>query len=239
MGHKPLPTVVRNSLRRKTAISTREYKLSGGTNTIHKMLIESFTKIDFETYERYYHKWGNPGHKRPKLVAVMEAQQVSGPPLELARLRLINAYEHQKVWQCIRYRWTNLYSYHQQKVNSTEDAVWKKLARGVIRRMKDIPRLHSPEWGSTNEEITESLVVYFKQQFEKQNKLCAISNVPLDIAIGADVENKCSIDRIDSLKPYTENNIQLVAFWANVMKLDTSMDQFLDRVNLIYQANRA
>ena len=239
MGYKPLSLPVRDSLRRKKSIVTRQYTLKGSTTSIHKTLIESFTKLDFETYEYYYHKWGSPGRKRQALVDAIETRQVIGPVLELAKLRANNAYDHQKVWQCIRYRWTNLYSYHQQRVNSTQDAVWKKLARGVARRMQEIPRVHSAEWGGTNEEITKSLVVCFKQKFEKQNGSCAISKVPLDIAIGADVENKCSIDRINSLKPYTEKNIQLVVFWANVMKLDTSMDQFLARVNLIYQANHA
>ena len=234
-----MPGKVRNSLRRKKSIVTRQYTLEGSTTAIHKTLIESFTKIDFETYEYYYHKWGNPGHKRPKLVAVMEAQQVSGPPLELARLRLINAYDHQKVWQSIRYRWTDLYSYHRHQTNLNQDAVWKKLARGVFSRMQEFPRMHSSEWGDTRGKIIESLVAFFKQKFESQNKLCAISNVPLEIAIGVDVENKCSIDRIDSSKPYTKNNIQLVAYWANVMKLDTPLNQFLERVALIHKANDA
>jgi hypothetical protein len=237
MGHKPLTTAVRNSLRRKKSIATRKYTLEGSTASVHTLLIESFSKLDFETYEYYYHKWGSPGRKRQALVDVMETRQIIGPALELAKLRVANLYEHQKVWQCIRYRWSDLYSYNQQRINSTQDAVWNKLARGVASRMQDIPRMHSPKWGSTKQEVIESLVICFKQKFETQNGLCAISQVPLAIEIGSDVENKCSIDRIDSLKPYTEKNIQLVAFWANVMKFDTPMDQFLSRVNLIYQAN--
>ena len=239
MGAKPLSAETLRSLRRKNANSTRAYTLNGSVTTVYKTLIDSFTKSDFETYEYYYKKWGSPGRKCPALVEAMEKRQVLGPPLELAKLRLENAYTHQKVWQCIRYRWTNLYSYRQTRINLNQDSVWIKLARGVFNRMQEIPRLHSSEWGNTKDEVIESLVICFKQKFEKQNKLCAISKVPLELAIGPDVENKCSIDRIDSAKPYTKKNIQLVAFWANVMKLDAPLDQFLERIEIIHKANHA
>lgn len=239
MGAKPLSADVINSLKRDTSTSVRPYTLEKSVTVKYKSLIESFKKIDFETYERYYKNWGHPGKKRPDLVKAMTDNQVSGPPLELAMLRLKDAYEHQKVWQCIRYRWTDLYIYHQDRINSTHDAVWTKLARSVYKRMQEIPRVHSPEWGVGKKNVIESLVKFFKEKFEEQNKLCAISKVPLVLAIGSGVENKCSIDRIDSLKPYTRKNIQLVVYWANVMKLDTSLDLFLERVNLIYRANHA
>lgn len=238
MGYKPLSQAVKNSLKTKKAREMRGYSIDGATNT-HRQLIESFTKKDFDTYDQFYHKWGSPGRKRPELVAAMERAEISGPPLELAKLRVNDAYDHQKVWQSIKYRWTDIYTYHQQRINSTEDSVWKKLARGVIVRMRDYPRLHHSNWGSTDEEIVNALVDCFKEKFKTQNGLCAISKVPLEIAIGSDVENKCSIDRIDSSKPYTKRNIQLVAFWANVMKLDTSLEQFLERIDIIYKANHA
>ena len=216
----------------------RPYSIEGATNT-HRHLIESFTKKDFDTYDLYYHKWGSSGRKRPALVAAMERDEVVGPAFELAKLRVESALDHQKVWQSIKYRWTNIYSYHQKRVNSTEDAVWKKLARGVIGRMRDYPRLYYSGWGNTNEEIVEALVKCFKEKYKLQKGLCAISKVSLEIAIGSEVENKCSVDRIDSSKPYTKRNIQLVVFWTNVMKLDTSTEKFLERIGIIYKANHA
>lgn len=239
MGSKPLSVETRRAMQRKKANSIRDYTLDGSVTTVYKTLIDSFTKSDFETYEYYYKKWGSPGRKRPALVEAMEKRQVFGPPFELAKLRLESAYTHQKVWQCIRYRWTNLYSYHQTRINSNQDSVWVKLARSVFSRMQEVPRLHSSEWGNTKDEVIKSLVICFKKKFDSQDKLCAISKVPLELAIGTDVENKCSIDRIDSSKPYTKKNIQLVAFWANVMKLDTPLDQFLERIELIHKANHA
>jgi len=238
MGYKPLSQEVKNSLKTKKVKTVRRYSIEGATTT-YRSLIESFTKKDFDTYDSYYRKWGRPGTKRPDLVAAMERDEVLGPPLELAKLRADSAYDHQKVWQSIRYRWTEIYSYHQQRINSTEDAVWKKLARGVLGRMREYPRLRHNEWGNTDKEIIDSLVKFFKEKYKTQNGVCAISKVPLQLAVGTDVENKCSIDRIDSSKPYTKKNIQLVAFWANVMKLDTSLKQFLKRVEIIYKANHA
>lgn len=235
MGSKPFSKEFRNSLKRENANTPRPYTIQGATTT-HRSLIESFTKKDFDTYDHYYKKWGHPGTKRADLVTALEIASITGPVYELAKLRLANSYDHQKIWQSIRYRWTNIYSFQQTRTNSTQKAVWIKLARGVVRRMKDIPRLHSDEWGT---DAVELLVLCFKQKFESQTGLCAISKVPLVLAIGSNIENKCSIDRIDSAKPYTKENIQLVAHWANVMKMDTSFDQFLERINLIHKANYA
>lgn len=235
MGSKPFSKELRKSLKRNNPNKPRTYTMQCVTN-IHGDLIESFTKDVFDLYDSYYTKWGSPGRKRQALLTAMEIDNITGPALELARLRVDNIYNHQKVWQSIRYRWTDIYSFRQTRTNENQDAVWLRLARGVISRMKDIPRVSSNEWGDNP---AESLVVCFKQKFESQNKLCAISKVALELAIGNGVENKCSVDRIDSSKPYTKENIQLVAYWANTMKLDSSMDQFLERIKLIYQANYA
>jgi len=238
MGSTPLSQQVRKLLKRKTPIKTRSYNLENSASNKYKDLIESFTKSDFDTYENYYKKWGRSGAPRADLVRAMETRSVEGVVLELARVRLNNVLDHQKIWQCLRYRWTNIQSYHQTKTNSIPDAVWKKLARGVISRMNEFPRMHSSEWGDNKEKMSDLLVKCFKQKFRDQNGLCALSKVPLDIAIGADIENKCSIDRIDSSKPYTYKNIQLVTFWANVMKFDVPMKVFLKRVSLIHQASQ-
>jgi hypothetical protein len=45
--------------------------------------------------------------------------------------------------------------------------------------------------------------------------------------------NKLSIDRIDSKRGYTQDNIQLVCCWVNLMKLDVSIDVFKERCRLI------
>lgn len=56
--------------------------------------------------------------------------------------------------------------------------------------------------------------------WNKQNGRCAITNFPMTLIIGNGKRNKynLSIDRIDSSKGYTKDNIQLVCSAANMMK---------------------
>jgi hypothetical protein len=48
-------------------------------------------------------------------------------------------------------------------------------------------------------------------------------------------QNKPSIDRIDSNKGYTKDNIQMVITPVNIAKSDMSHDKFLDLVKDIYK----
>jgi hypothetical protein len=80
--------------------------------------------------------------------------------------------------------------------------------------------------------ITESDIV---RQFEKQKGLCALSGTKLTF----NYKNKnkltyISIDRIDSKKGYTLDNIQLVCGIINKMKSDLSNDKFVSYCKSIY-----
>ena len=88
---------------------------------------------------------------------------------------------------------------------------------------------------------------FLVELYEKQDGKCALSGslmrtndnrdtCPDDERINPD---KLSIDRIDSSRGYTEDNVQLVCCWVNLMKLDMSMDTFMNRVKTIatYQAS--
>jgi hypothetical protein len=69
-----------------------------------------------------------------------------------------------------------------------------------------------------------------------QNKKCKLSNVD----IGFYDDNKthtCSIDRIDSLKEYTLDNIQLVHKDVNYMKNRYSQNYFINMCKLIAKNN--
>jgi hypothetical protein len=65
----------------------------------------------------------------------------------------------------------------------------------------------------------------------KQQYRCAYTNQPFD-------QNhkllKMSIDRIDSSKGYTKDNIQIVHWGINRMKMDLSQQDFLHFIQLIY-----
>lgn len=68
--------------------------------------------------------------------------------------------------------------------------------------------------------------------FEKQNHKCAISDIPLILPeIHMDIySKKCnmSIDRIDSSKGYTKDNIQWVDKDVNMAKQSLSMKEFIE-----------
>lgn len=82
---------------------------------------------------------------------------------------------------------------------------------------------------------------FLMELLEKQDGLCAVSGIkmlttthrdecPEDMRVNP---NKLSIDRIDSKRGYTQDNVQLVCCWVNLMKLDVSIDVFKERCRLI------
>ena len=71
--------------------------------------------------------------------------------------------------------------------------------------------------------------------FLKQNKKCAISGVDLKFSLQKNKnEQTASLDRIDSNKDYTENNVQWIHKSLNKMKWDFDQDVFLQWINIIY-----
>ena len=69
--------------------------------------------------------------------------------------------------------------------------------------------------------------------WQKQNGLCAYTKLPLTSQ--AHQLNTVSLDRIDSDKDYTADNIQLVCVPINRMKLDMTEDQFIKLCQLVAQ----
>lgn len=62
--------------------------------------------------------------------------------------------------------------------------------------------------------------------YEKQRGCCAVTKQPLTHVRGkGKVNTNLSIDRIDSAKGYTKDNVQLVCRIVNVMKLDMSEEE--------------
>ena len=60
----------------------------------------------------------------------------------------------------------------------------------------------------------------------KQNNKCALSNIPFVNEIND--KFKMSLDRIDSNKGYTKDNVQLVCIVVNRMKSDLEQDYFIN-----------
>jgi uncharacterized Zn finger protein (UPF0148 family) len=67
--------------------------------------------------------------------------------------------------------------------------------------------------------------------YEQQDKICSFSGIPLLFGLNA------SIDRIDSSKGYTKDNIQIVHKTLNMMKRDLPNDEFLLWCKFVYKHN--
>lgn len=68
---------------------------------------------------------------------------------------------------------------------------------------------------------------------EKQDGKCKLSGIPLEYKSNS--LNNISIDRIDSNKGYTKDNIQLVTWAVNQSKNNLTNEQFLDLISKIYK----
>ncbi len=88
--------------------------------------------------------------------------------------------------------------------------VWHQFIRGATDR--DLPFELDIEWGW--------------ELYEKQERKCALSGLP--IGFGTERRrNTASLDRIDSSKGYTEDNVQWVHKTINIMKQASSDDEFI------------
>lgn len=74
-------------------------------------------------------------------------------------------------------------------------------------------------------------------QFEKQSRKCALTNLPLEFSglrqRRRGQEQTASLDRIDSSKGYTQDNIQWVHKDVNLMKNHFNQDYFVKMCQLI------
>jgi|NOAtaT_7_FD_contig_21_6925352_length_1066_multi_7_in_0_out_0_2 hypothetical protein len=77
-------------------------------------------------------------------------------------------------------------------------------------------------------------IEYLKELWAKQNGLCAISNLPLELPHGVEgfstvkPFNGASLDRINSNYGYIEGNVQFVCMGINFMKNDWNQDYIKD-----------
>jgi len=82
------------------------------------------------------------------------------------------------------------------------------------------------------------------QLYQSQGGLCALSGLPITWFDPTMVGKGCtrctvSIDRIDSSKGYSEDNVQLVHKKVNIMKNVYSQDEFIQLCKLITENNNA
>ena len=78
---------------------------------------------------------------------------------------------------------------------------------------------------------------YLIELFYKQQGLCAISNLPMTFIVNKGKTNtNVSVDRIDSFKGYTKDNIQLVQAIVNVMKTNLDQNEFIKLCKIIVKS---
>jgi len=102
-----------------------------------------------------------------------------------------------------------------------------------IKRYKAGAAKRNKEWNITSE--------YLYELYEKQNRLCALTGIPIQFSQkgigtpGAKDVSTASLDRIDSTKGYTPDNIQWIHKDVNKMKMDLEELNFLRIVKQIYE----
>jgi hypothetical protein len=236
-GTKNLSLAEDSVLKRDNPITVNTYKRKTLSES-QVELIESFDKHSFDIYYNYYKKWGLQRNSRENLVTNLKKSGITGPALELALLRLQDNYTAQKVWACIKYRWTDREQLKIQKFNNSPDKFWFKMAGQIQRRCETDGKELDADWHGKEGRLR--LVEYLKKLFEIQQGLCTISKQKMLLEISSDrvgknirLSNKCSPDRIDSAKGYVKGNIQLTTWWVNCWKADLTLDEFYNKIEII------
>jgi hypothetical protein len=95
---------------------------------------------------------------------------------------------------------------------------YEDLSGSYISNIKRSAKNRNIEYNITPKELWE--------QYERQNKVCALSGVPLTMTRKYD--GNASLDRIDSSKGYVAGNIQWVDKRINIMKNNMSDAELID-----------
>jgi hypothetical protein len=116
-----------------------------------------------------------------------------------------------------------------------EDREWKFI-HGSIRRSRVMKKLGKDQFNVTIDDL--------KQVWEKQDGRCKYTGIKLTLPINSkntnpDVQYKmASVDRIDSSKPYTVDNIQFVSRSANYAKNTMTDEQMINFILDIREAKK-
>jgi hypothetical protein len=115
-----------------------------------------------------------------------------------------------------------LYSHRKKRLNSDKNV----FVANKISKQKDAARRRNIEWTLDTTRLTKRLL---------NATYCAISGRELVFKIGH--PNSPSIDRKNSKLGYTARNIQIVAYTANVAKMELSDRDFIQLCKDIAQYN--
>lgn len=80
---------------------------------------------------------------------------------------------------------------------------------------------------------------YLLYLWERQKGCCALTGIPMTYKFyEGRVNTNVSVDRIDSTKGYSKDNVQLVCMAANQMKNDLSMEEFIKMCEYVLALER-
>ena len=126
----------------------------------------------------------------------------------------------------LRCRFCNNTNHTIRRANHTQEQVINKLLNGLKNSAKSREKKgRTCEFKLTSDDIYNLI--------EKQNNKCAYSNIELKWEYNH--PHKASIDRINSDKGYTIDNVHLVSHISNQAKSDLTEKNFLEMIKQIYE----
>jgi hypothetical protein len=92
---------------------------------------------------------------------------------------------------------------------------------------------------AANRDLTVEVTIQFLWElYLRQGGRCALSGTPISLSKKSAVASQASVDRIDSDRGYTEDNVQWVHKDINLMKLDLDQARFFELCEMV-TGNRA
>lgn len=123
------------------------------------------------------------------------------------------------------------YYHERQKLFENDDLALKyklqQALKGTRRRSKE---------KNIYNDLTLDYLMYL---WEKQSGKCALTGIQMTYKFyEGRVNTNLSVDRIDSTKGYSKDNVQLVCMAANQMKNDLSMQEFVEMCEAVLALER-
>jgi hypothetical protein len=110
-----------------------------------------------------------------------------------------------------------------------KQVIKNRLPLTLFWRIKHNAKERNLEFELTTEELY--------QLFVDQNELCKLSGLPISLLFDTDRKFTASLDRIDSSKGYTKDNVQWLHKDINFMKQAYSQERFISLCKLVANNN--
>lgn len=123
------------------------------------------------------------------------------------------------------------YNKEREKLLQDDNYAWRyklqQALKGTKRRSK---------FKNTYNDLDLEFLMYL---WNKQEGMCALTGIRMTYKFyEGRVNTNVSVDRIDSSKGYTKDNVQLVCMAANQMKNDLNMDEFINMCEMVLALER-